>query len=297
MLLDNLALFVLINEKGSLTAAARERGLSPTTVSERLSALEAHYGVVLLNRTTRALSLTEEGRTLLEGARRVLSEVADLDGQIKAGAQTLSGPIRISAPSDTGRLVVSDALDRFQQRHPQIKIELHLSDGYVDVVGQGFDLAIRYGEVTDTSLRRRALRPVRRIVCASPAYLADNGEPQRPDDLRAHNCLIMRFGLNLDNLWRFGFGHSAQTIAVRGDRVSNDGALVRQWAVEGGGIAWKSDIDAGPDLAAGRLIEVLGSFSAPSVPLQLLFPPARAQPRRVRALAEHLAKAIDDRVV
>ena len=142
MLLDNIALFLQIVEKGSLVAAGREAGLSPTTVSERLAALESHFGVVLLNRTTRALNLTEEGRTLVEGAKQVLGEVQDLESRIRLGAETLSGTIRVSAPSDLGRTLVSAEVHRFLAEHPAISIELLLSDGYVDVVGQGFDIAL-----------------------------------------------------------------------------------------------------------------------------------------------------------
>ncbi|CAN0583232.1 unnamed protein product, partial [Ectocarpus sp. 12 AP-2014] len=139
MFLDNLRVFMIIAEKGSLVAAARETGLSTTTVSDRLAALEAHYGVVLFNRTTRSISLTEEGRTLLEGAKSVLSEVADLDTRIRHGAEMLSGPIRISAPVDLGRSIISRAISTFTKENPAVSIELSLSDGYVDLVGQGFD--------------------------------------------------------------------------------------------------------------------------------------------------------------
>lgn len=289
MLLNNIALFLQIVEKGSLAAAGREAGLSPTTVSERLSALEAHFGVVLLNRTTRALSLTDEGRTLLDGAKQVLGEVDALESRIRLGAQTLSGPIRVSAPSDLGRTVVSEEISRFLAAHPAISVELLLSDGYVDVVGQGIDLALRFGTVSDSSLRVRSLGWRRRVVCAAPAYLEQHGTPTQPMDLKQHNCLVMRFGMNLDNAWRFGPDGAPQIITVRGDRVANDGALVRQWCLGGHGIMLKSELDVGADIRAGDLVELLPMDAPPPTPLQMLFPPSRAQPRRVQALAEQLA--------
>lgn len=291
MVLDNIALFLQIVEKGSLTAAGREAGLSPTTVSERLSALEAHFGVVLLNRTTRAISLTDEGRTLVEGAKHVLGEVEDLETRIRLGAQTLSGPIRISAPSDLGQIIADVEISRFLSEHPAISVELLLSDGYVDIVGQGFDLALRFGDVTDSSLRVRNLGEFRRVVCAAPAYLEEHGIPTRPSDLKNHNCLNMRFGPNLDNIWRFGTDALQQIVTVSGDRIANDGALVRKWCLEGHGIALKSELDVGADIAAGALVEILADYKAPVTPLQMLFPPGRAQPRRVRALADRLAAA------
>jgi DNA-binding transcriptional LysR family regulator len=292
MLLNNLTLFLQIIEKGSLVAAGRELGLSPTTVSERLAALEAHFGVVLLNRTTRAIWLTDEGRKLVEGAKLVLSELQDLEARIKLGAQTLSGPIRISAPCDLGQAIVSDEISRFISEHPSISFELLLSDGYVDVVGQGIDIALRFGAITDSSLRVMSLGMRRRLVCASPDYLQKFGTPKTPIDLLAHNCVVMRFGANLDNVWRFGSGEHQQLVTVQGNRVANDGALVRRWCLSGLGIVLKSELDVGPDIKAGNLIEVLGDFAAPSLPLQMLFPPGKAQARRVLAFAEQLASTI-----
>lgn len=294
MLLNNIALFVQIVEKGSLTAAGRECGLSPTTVSERLAALEAHYGVVLLNRTTRAISLTDEGRTLVEGAKSVLGEVADLDSRIRHGAQALSGPIRISAPIDTGRSLIAPEVSLFLAEHPAISVEILLSDGYVDIVAEGIDIAVRFGDIADSSLRVRRLSQKRRVVCAAPAYLKTHGEPQTPDDLKNHNCLVMRFGTSLDNVWHLGTARSATAtataITVRGDRVANDGALVRQWCLDGHGIILKSELDVGADLRAGRLVELLAEYAAPPTPIHMLFPPARARPRRVRALADRLVR-------
>ena len=291
MLLANIALFQKIVEKGSLSGAGRELGLSPTTVSERLAALEVHYGVVLLNRTTRAISLTEEGRTLVEGAKQVLGEMEDLETRIRHGAQTLSGLIRISAPSDLGRTIIASEINRFLEQYPSISVELLLSDGYIDIVGQGFDMAVRFGAVTDSSLRIRSMGQWRRLVCAAPGYVERHGTPQTPADLKDHNCLVMRFGVNLDNVWRLGPHTMQQIVTVRGDRVANDSAMVRQWALAGHGIMFRSELDVGPDIRAGRLVELLKAYAAPPTPIQMLFPPSRAQPRRVRALADQLATA------
>ncbi|MEH6832846.1 MAG: LysR family transcriptional regulator [Sulfitobacter sp.] len=292
MLIDNIRLFLTITEKGSLVAAGREAGLSATTVSERLAALEAHYGVVLFNRTTRSLSLTDEGRTLLSGAKVVLGELEDLETRIRHGAETLSGPIRVSAPIDIGRSIVSDVISSFTSDHPAISIELLLSDGYVDIVGQGFDLALRFGAVTDSTLRTRNLGQFRRIVCAAPSYIAQHGAPKTPADLARHNCLIMRFGATLDNVWRFGSGKKPQAVTVRGNKTVNDGSLVRQWALDGHGIILKSELDVIEDVESGKLIALLEDFAPPPNPLQMMFPPGRAQPRRVRALADAFSQAL-----
>ncbi|ERS87148.1 hypothetical protein Q667_01805 [Marinobacter sp. C1S70] len=296
MLIDNIRLFLTIAEKGSLVAAGREVGLSASTVSERLAALEAHYGVVLFNRTTRSLSLTEEGRTLLSGAKEVLAEIDDLDTRIRHGAETLSGPIRISAPIGLGRSFVSDVISTFTTEHPAISVDLHLSDGYVDIVGQGFDLALRFGTLTDSTLRARNLGHHRRIVCASPAYIAAHGAPQEPADLIRHNCLVMRFGAIPDNVWRFGTEKSPMSVTVRGNKTVNDGSLVRRWALDGLGIALKSELEVGPDIESGRLVPLLQEYSPLPTPLQMMFPPGRSQSRRVRALAETLTDAVAKKI-
>ena len=240
MNLNQFKLFICILEKGSLAAAGREMGLSATTVSERLAALEAHYGVTLLNRTTRALSLTEEGRTLLDGARKVLAEAEALEYLVKFGASALSGHIRVSAPMDLGRTVVKPVVDTFLEANPNISIELLLSDGYVSVVDDGIDIAVRFGHLADSSLRVHFRGENHRVVCASPAYLAKHGEPTSPEALQHHNCLLMRFGAHLDNPWRFRERGRDLQVAVKGNRIANDGSLVRDWCLAGFGIALKS---------------------------------------------------------
>ena len=292
MLLDNLRLFLTIAEKGSLIGAARETGMSATSVSERLAALESHYGVVLFNRTTRSISLTEEGRMLVDGAKNVLGEVADLDSRIRHGAETLSGPLRISAPVDLGRSFVSQVVAAFTAENPAVSVEMLLSDGYADLVGQGFDLAIRFGKITDSSLRMRSLGTFRRLVCASPAYLARHGTPQRPEDLLHHNCMVMRFGDTLDNVWEFRNGTDRQQVNVRGNRIVNDGSLIRSWALAGHGVVLKSELDVGEDVREGRLVSLLNDYLAEPPPLHMMFPPSRAQPRRVAAFADLLAQTI-----
>lgn len=177
MLFENLALFLLIVEKGGLSAAGREVGLSPTSVSERLGALERHYGATLLTRTTRSISLTDEGRMLMDGARRLLAEAEDIESNIKLGTERISGLIRLSAPVDLGRNRVVPILDDFLQEHPNVSLDLNLTDGYLDLAGQGIDFAIRYGALSDSTLRVRKLSEGRRVVCASPPTLPPTGRP------------------------------------------------------------------------------------------------------------------------
>lgn len=169
MLLENLALFLLIVEKGGLSAAGREIGLSPTSVSERIGALEKHYGATLLTRTTRSISLTDEGRMLVDGARRILADAEDIESNIKLGTERISGLIRLSAPVDLGRNRIVPILDQFLEDNPSVSLDLNLTDGFLDLAGQGIDFAIRYGALSDSTLRVRKLSEGRRVVCASPA--------------------------------------------------------------------------------------------------------------------------------
>ena len=291
MILDNLALFLRIVEKGGLAAAGREFGLSAASVSERLVALEKYYGAALLHRTTRAISLTDEGRLLVEGARRLLAEADELETLIRLGVEKISGPIRLSAPIDLGRTYLVPVLDAFLAEHPDVSIDLNLTDGYVDLVGQGQDLAIRYGELADSTLRVKRLGNNRRVACASPAYLRDKGLPQHPDELVHHECILMRFGMTIDRDWPFLINGEARRVIVRGHRIANDGGLVRDWCRNGYGIARKSIWDIDADLKAGTLVELLQAFSAGSTGLQIVYPATQDQPKRVRLLVEKIAEA------
>jgi len=296
-MLNHLELFLLIIEKGGLSAAGRELGLSPASVSERLAALESHYGVALLTRTTRSISLTDEGRTLAEGARRLLAEAEELDSRVRLGAQSLSGPVRLSAPVDLGQARIVPIVDRFLDQHREVSVELNLTDGFVDLVSQGLDFAVRYGTLADSSLKVKPIGENRRVVCAAPGYLERMGVPLHPDELHGHDCIVMRFGINSDHQWSFLVDGKPYSVAVRSRRMANHGELVRRWALQGHGLCLKSVWDVQADLDGGRLIEVLAPYSAARTALQIVYPGTRSQPRRVRALIEAIATelAADDR--
>ncbi|WP_019643566.1 LysR family transcriptional regulator [Novispirillum itersonii] len=300
MHLDWLALFLRIIEKGGLAAAGREMGLSPSSVSERLTALERHYGVALLVRTTRAVTLTEEGRLLAEGARRLLAEADDLDSRIRLGADRLSGAVRLTAPMDFGRRHLVPLLDAFGQDHPDVTFDLHLSDAHVDLVAEGMDLAVRHGVLADSSLKVRPLGAARRVICAAPSYLDRHGVPVHPQDLAqaaaGHRCLLMRFGSVVETTWPFRIGGRAERVLIRPYRVANDGDLIRRWCLDGQGIACKSLFDVAGDLHSGALREVLPLFSAGETALQLVYPATAAQPRRVRVLISFLVSGLTARL-
>jgi DNA-binding transcriptional LysR family regulator len=283
-MLDNLILFLTIIEKGGLSAAGRELGISPASVSERLAALESYYGATLMTRTTRSLNLTEEGRVLADGARRLLAEADELESRIRWGTQRISGPIRLTAPVDLGQNYLVPIIDRFIEAHPDVSIDINLTDSFVDLVGQGIDFAVRYGPSADGALKNRLIGENRRLICASPDYLQRNGTPTHPDDLVHHDCLLMRFAQNAERVWSFEIDGNVHDVVVRGRRTANNGELLKRWALGGYGLCKKSYWDVQADLNAGRLVEVLAPFSRKRTALQIVFLPARVQPRRVSTL-------------
>ncbi|RLJ40971.1 LysR family transcriptional regulator [Litoreibacter meonggei] len=293
MLIENLKLFLLIVEKGGLAAAGREIGLSPASVTDRLAALETHYGARLLTRTTRAINLTDEGSELVIGARRILAETEETEARIRLGVEKISGTIHISVPSDLGRNQIVALLDRFIEKNPEITIDLTLTDGYVDMVGQGIDLALRFGDLSDSSMKSRRLGSNSRLVCASPDYLKRNGTPLHPDDLAHHNCLIMRFGSHTDQDWTFRVDGQKHARRVYGNRIANDGSLIREWCLKGYGVALKSEWDVRTDLNAGNLVEVLDEFVPEPTALQMVYPAGAVQPRRVRALMDFVSEFLE----
>ena len=292
--LDNLKLLLRIVERGGFAAAGRDFGLSPSTVSERITALEAHYGARLLNRTTRAVHPTDEGRRLIESAQIIIDEEDNIELRLRAGVERLSGLIRLTSPEDLGRSFILPLVGEFQEQNPDVIIDLNLTDRYVDLVSSGFDFGLRLGDLKDSSLIRRKVAGNRRIACASPEYCERWGVPKHPYDLADHKCLIMRNGLSFDNQWFFKIDKSLAAVKVAGDRISNDGGIVRQWCKDGHGIALKSIWDVGGDLASGALIEVLQDYAVPGGgSLQMVHGGGRQLPRRIVTLMDFLAERLE----
>lgn len=289
MFLDDLKLFLRIVEKGGMAAAGRDLGISRAKVSERVVALETYYGARLLTRTTRSITLTDEGRELIEGARRILAESEETHARIRHGMEALIGVIRISAPADLGRNRIGPMLESFLEIHPGVRIDVMFTDGRVDLVAGGFDLAVRLGSLPDSTMRARVLGKNRRIVCAAPSYLDAHGRPKHPNDLEDHNCIVMRFGEDIDNRWSFVIDGKETGVSVAGNWVVNDGGYAKLLARAGYGLVLKSVWDVGDDLKSGALVQVLKRSAMPETTLQIVYPDGAIQPRRVRALVDHLA--------
>lgn len=288
--LSQLELFVRIADAGSLSAAARQLQLTPAAASAALKRMESAFGARLVERSTRSMRLTAEGELLRDHARRALGDIDDARALLGAGRETLSGDIHLAAPSDLGRGALSAMLDRFIEQHPGVRLALYVSDTLQDLVRERVDLAVRYGELPDSSLVARRLHVTRRVVVASPDYIARHGAPQQPSELTRHNCIALYRSGRPHLAWRFERGGVDTTVRVQGNRLAYDGALVRQWVLQGLGIATKARLDVVDDLHAGRLVELLTDWRGEDFPLHAMLPAGRHMPLRVRRLLDYLGE-------
>lgn len=277
--------FVSVAIRGSLSAAARAEGVTPAVIGRRLDALEQRLGVKLLTRTTRSISLTFEGAAFLEDCQRILNDLANAEASVSLGGVKASGHIRVSAPAGFGRLHVAPLMRDFLEMNSEVSCTLDLTDRVVDLVNESIDCAIRIGELPDSSLVSIRLADNRRVVVASPAYLARHGSPAVPQDLAAHNCL----SLGQQRGWLF-CNEKGETITVKvsGRLECNDGAVLHEWALAGDGLAWRSRWEVDADLRAGRLVSVLDEFAAPTMGIYAVFPQRKRLALRVRLLIDHL---------
>lgn len=287
--LQDLELFVRTAELGSLSAAARRLELTPAAASAALKRLEAALQAPLFVRSTRSLRLTAEGEVFVQHCRQALELLAEGRAAVTSGRAVVRGALQLSLPSDLGRNVLLPWLDAFQQHHPAVALRLQLSDRLADVYRQPVDLTIRYGTLPDSSLVALPLVPGnRRVLCASPDYLARAGVPASPAELVGHNCLCFMLGEAVHDRWRFFRDGQEQSVAVRGDRVSDDGDVVRRWALAGHGLAYKSRLDVHADLQAGRLVAVCADWQGELAPLNLLCADRRQLSPAVQQLRDFL---------
>jgi DNA-binding transcriptional LysR family regulator len=261
--------------------------VAPAVVSRRLDALEEHLGVKLMVRTTRKVTLTFEGSAFLEDCQRILRDVGDAEAAVSIGSVKARGHLRISAPAGFGRRHVAPLLLKYLGDNPEVNANLDLSDRMVDLVNENVDCAVRIGELADSSLVSVRLGEMRRVVVASPDYLARRGVPPAPTFLTGHDCLSL--GQQRGWVFREAEGSSkTTTVKVGGTLECNDGAVLHEWAMAGRGLAWRSMWEVGEDLRAGRLVSVLDDWAAPPVGIYAVFPQRRHLPLRVRLFVDLL---------
>lgn len=285
----DLEVFVRTADTGSLSAAARGLGLTPAAASIALKRLETRLGIRLLARSTRSMRLTEEGKRYLDSVREALAALAEGEQALKQHSQGLTGLLQLAAPSDFGRNVVLGWLDEFKAEHPNIRLQLLLNDSNADLFRDTVDIALRFGVPRDSSLVALPVVPGhQRIACASPEYLARHGTPTTPAQLAQHNTLrYMRQG-RANSTWFFRQGSDLQEVNVTGDYLSDDGEIVRRWALAGHGIAYKANLDIARDLKAGRLVHLLPDWQGEPTPFNLMCPHRLQVSERVKVLHRFL---------
>lgn len=288
-----LSFFVLLAKLGSMSATARELGLTPPAVTKRLMLMEQRLGVRLVNRTTRRISLTGEGEDYLAQATQILGSIRDMEESVSSGRASPKGLLRVNGTPGFGRTRIAPLVSRFAHAHPDVEVELHLTDRPISLVEEAFDLAIRFGELPDTRLSARKLMSNRRFLCASPAYLKKAGEPQTVEELHRHRCILHRQNDDVYGTWRLEKGRKVELVKVRGAVSSNDGDVVLNWALEGHGIVQRSEWDVAKYLASGRLKEVMPGYSLPPAHLYVYYLSRRNLPAKVRAFIDFLVAEFD----
>jgi DNA-binding transcriptional LysR family regulator len=289
--LKDLRLFVSVCRAGSLTSGALRLGLGPNAASLAVKRLEAALGVRLLRRTTRAMTLTPEGERYFAQVERVLAGLDEARAEVTWSRDQMDGTVRLSAPADLARHWLLAVLDAFQAAHPAVRVELMLGDPVLDVVHERVDLALRLGDLPDSALVARRLVDDHRIAVASPSYLERAGHPRHPEDLLHHECLTWFRAGNPRRQWVFSRGEERVAVEVQGRRAASDGEIVRRWALQGHGIAYKSRVDVRADLRSGALEALLPDWEGEHAPLHVVLPGHGRRPARVRALVEHLVAA------
>lgn len=291
--LGEIAIFVEVARRGSFTAAADRLDLTRSTVSKAIVRLEDRLGVRLLNRTTRRLSLTEAGSELYQRSARALAGIEDAESAVSSLQTEPRGVLRISAPVFFGVHYLAPIIVEFMTQHPRIEVDVHLDDSMADLVGQGFDMAVRSSSLGDSSLVSRRLARSSQVVCASPGYWKEHGVPEHPAELSGHNCLIYDYLFEPQN-WEFlDPGGELVSVTVRGSLRYNNTELARHTARQGLGVLYVPTFYVGDDIARGRLVPVLREFTPlPESGIYALYPARRHLPLKVRLFIDLLVERL-----
>lgn len=280
--------FVSVATRGSLTAAANAEGVAPAIMGRRLDALEERLGVKLLVRTTRRITLTHEGSAFLEDCQRLLADVANAEASVSAGGVKASGHLRITAPAGFGRRHVAPLVPKFREQHPEVTISLNLSDRVVDLAGEGYDCAVRVGDLPDSSLVSVRMADNRRLCVATPSYVQRHGTPKHPSELSRYDCLTLSSDASQTRGWAFQVKDEVIHLKPGGPLDCSDGQVLHDWCMAGYGIAWRSTWEVEAEVADGTLVALLEEFAAPPNGIYAVFPQRKHLPLRVRLWIDFL---------
>lgn len=296
----DLGFFSTLVAAGSLSAAARDLGVTTPAVSKRLAQMEARLGVSLVNRTTRRMSLSPEGELLLDRARHILIEIDELEQQVGAAKVVPRGLLRVTATLGFGRCNIAPIISDFVRKYPEVDVQLQLSVNSPLMADDTYDVCFRFGKPPDARVVARKIAPNRRLLCAAPAYLARHGKPESPKDLLHHNCIGIRQGDDAAGVWRLSQGRgrnrSAEVVKVRGNLTTNDGEIAVNWALAGHGIVMRAEWDVARYLESGRLVQVLPQFETPEADVYAVYPSRHQKSARVRAFVEFVVQSLRPRV-
>lgn len=290
----DLGFFCALVRGGSLSATARELGITTAAISKRLSQMEARLGVPLINRTTRRMSLTADGELYLEHARKILDDIDNMAHSLGLSKSTPSGLLRVNATLGFGRSQIAPIISRFVRKYPSVEVRLQLSVDPPPLGEDVFDVCIRFGPPPDARIIARHIAPNRRLLCASPAYLARHGEPRVPGDLARHNFISIRQGEEAYGVLRLarGRGGAVESVKVRGNLTTNDGEVAVNWALEGHGILMRAEWDIERYLRSGRLVALLPQYHTPNADIHAVYPQRHQATARVRAFVDFVAQSL-----
>jgi DNA-binding transcriptional LysR family regulator len=290
MHLDDLGLFLRVAHARSLSEAARHLDQTPSSVSARLKRIEEELGVRLVERTTRTLRLTPEGERFVQTCDAISATWARGRSLLRQDARAVEGRIHIAAPTDTSAQFLAEWISDYTRTHPRLTVTVRVGDRMHDLPREAVDIAIRYGELSDSSMVGRLLVRARRVLVAAPNYLERSAPLLEPADLANHRCLAWLSHDQPKVQWSFVSPTGTSETVVIKPALCGDSLLVRQWALSGDGIAYKANVDVAADLRAGRLVRLLEEHEGEPVPISAVMPSGRHVPTRVRAMVDHLAK-------
>lgn len=296
--LENVQTFVRVYELGSMSAAARDRRVSPAVASARIRTLEDHLGVRLFQRTTRSLSATEQGRLFYEGAKRILDSIDEAEATVTELTQNPRGSLFVSAPLWVGRHLLAPIMPEFQVKYPDIDIRLRLSDRKIDITNEALDLAFILGQPEDSAMKMRGIAHCRRLLAAAPEYIARRGAPETAESLLedAHDCLLLRFPGAPEFQWNLQTRLGRQRLSVQGPFASDDGDVLTDWALGGHGIVLKPVFEIAAHLASGALVEVASRAQPEPLQLACLYTHKRHQDPKARLFIEFVAPRLGEGV-
>ncbi|MCZ6579812.1 MAG: LysR family transcriptional regulator [Gammaproteobacteria bacterium] len=290
---ENMETFVKVVDAGTISAAADKLNVAKSAVSRHLKELEAHLGVELFHRTTRKLNLTETGSAYYKQCVRILDDIVETELATSQAHGTLKGGLKVALPSSFGLMHIGPAINEFIQIHPQVEFDLDFNDREVDLIQEGFDLAIRIANLPDSSLIARRIAPIHRVICASPEYLERNGTPQLPDDLAEHQCLVYTLQRDFESWLLTDAQGKSVKVKLNPYIKASAGEFLRDAAVLGQGITFLPSFIVYKEIESGTLLSLFTDFSFPAIDAYVIYPQTRHLSQRVRTMVDFLVRKFE----